>query len=299
MTAEAQAPRSPRLAPRRHSDLRIAFFKNVERAFRLCGGRRAYRALYLARGRFVEREEELRVPGLPAALDGFLVAHLSDLHGGPFVGRGALADVVAAVNDRRPDLCALTGDFITRHWREVLPLVDDLARLDSRHGSYAVFGNHDYKQRLEQNIVEALGEVGVRFLRNDGARIELDGAALHVTGLEDLEEGKVVDLAAARRGLRPEDVELVLCHNPLGAPALTRPGCAAILSGHTHGAQIDLPLMRKLGPQHPGLRVDMGTSTLIVSRGLGAIGVPVRIGAPAELVWVRLVAAPRAEERER
>lgn len=279
----------PRLEPRRHGELRLAFFRGVERWMRRAGGRRFYRALHLAPGRFRVREEEVRVPGLPPALDGFLVAHLTDLHGGPFVGAGDLAAVVDAVNAREPDIVALTGDFITRHWSEALPLATDLARLRARFGAFAVFGNHDYKERLEERIVDAYRAAGVRFLRNANARLSLAGAVLAVVGIEDLEEGRRIDLEEARRGLEGSDVELVLCHNPLGAPAIARPGCAAILSGHTHGLQVDLPFLRRLGPNHPGSRVEIGATRVVVNRGLGAIGLPLRIGAPAEVVMVRLV----------
>ena len=109
-----------------------------------------------------------------------------------------------------------------------------------------------------------------------------------ITGLEDLEEGRVVDVAAARKDLRSGDTEIMLCHNPRGARVLARQGCAAILSGHTHGTQVDLPWLRSLGPDHPGLRVEFGRTSLIVSRGLGVVGAPLRINAPAEVVVVEL-----------
>jgi len=88
------------------------------------------------------------------------------------------------------------------------------------------------------------------------------------------------------------DVEIVLCHNPRGASAIAGAGCTAILSGHTHGTQVDLPLLRRLGPQHPGLRLELGPTTLIVSRGLGVVAVPLRVGVPAEVVYVRLEGSP-------
>ncbi|MDP6539802.1 MAG: metallophosphoesterase [Planctomycetota bacterium] len=274
--------------PRRYSKLRLAFFRAVEGACALAGGRRLYRARHLSPGRFLVRRERVRVFGLPAGLAGFRIAHLSDLHGGRFLGAGDLRAVVRAANELEPDLCVVTGDFITHHHGEVLPLVDELAALRSTHGTLAVFGNHDYKDRAEARISAALAPAGVRFLRNACERLEVDGGALAVVGLEDLEEGRKVDLARARAGLRAGDVEVVLCHNPAGAQRLARPGCAAVLSGHTHGTQVDLPFLRDLGPPHPGLRVELGETTLIVSRGLGAVGLPVRIGAPAELVVLEL-----------
>ncbi|MAF64555.1 MAG: hypothetical protein CMJ84_02695 [Planctomycetes bacterium] len=274
--------------PRRYGKLRLAFFRAVEGACALVGGRRLYRLRHLAPGRFGLRTERLSVPGLPAGLAGFRIVHLSDLHGGRFLGAGDLRAVIAAANDLAPDLCVVTGDFVTHHHSEVLPLVDDLAALRAAHGTLAVFGNHDYKERAEARVAEALAGAGVRVLRNTCERIEVEGGALGVVGLEDLEEGREVDLAGARAGLCPGDVELVLCHNPLGAPLLARRGCIAVLSGHTHGTQIDLPFLRELGPPHPGLRVELGETSLIVSRGLGAVGLPLRVGAPAELVVLEL-----------
>lgn len=283
---------SLRQPPRRHSQARLAFFRTVERLCAACGGRALYRRTRLAPGRLVVRQEIVAVRDLPPALDGFSIVQLSDLHGGSFLARGDLAHAVDAANALDADVVALTGDFITHAWTDVLPLADDLRRLRARHGVFAVFGNHDYRGRLEARIAEALAPV--RFLRNECARIERGGAALALVGLEDLEEGKVVDLERARAAVRPGDVEVVLCHNPHGARAIARRGCAAILSGHTHGTQVDLPILRGMGPRHPGARLQFGATALLVSRGLGVVGLPLRVGAPAEIVRVVLVPA---EER--
>ncbi|MDF1838279.1 MAG: hypothetical protein P1V35_10450, partial [Planctomycetota bacterium] len=96
------------------------------------------------------------------------------------------------------------------------------------------------------------------------------------------------DPARAREGMLSGDLELMLCHNPLGAKQLAHDRCIAILSGHSHGSQIDLPWLRTLGPVHPGLSLSLGVTTLIVSRGLGVVGVPLRVGAPAEMVWIEM-----------
>jgi predicted MPP superfamily phosphohydrolase len=271
--------------------LRLATFLAFERAARLCGGRAFYRATFLAEGRYRLREERVVVRGLAPALEGFRIAQISDLHAGPFLARGDLADVVAGVNALDPDVCAITGDLISHHWSEALLVLDDLARLRARHGVFVVFGNHDYKDRLEGRIAEAFAARGLRVLRNEGVRIARGDAGLTVVGLEDLEEARVVDLEAARSALRPGDVEVVLCHNPTRARPIARPGCACILSGHTHGTQIDLPGLRRLGPKHPGARLFVGETTVIVNRGLGVVGVPLRVGSPAEIVLVRLCAA--------
>ncbi|MCY2960863.1 MAG: metallophosphoesterase [Planctomycetota bacterium] len=277
---------SVRQTPRRHSHFRLGAARFAERVCSALGGRAFYRSRYLAAGRLVVRTETARVPRLPAALEGFCIVQISDLHGGSFLGPGDLAHLVDTVDALAPDVIALTGDFVTHDAREVERVAGDLARLRAPLGVYAVFGNHDYRGREEALIAAALP--GVCFLRNASARVQRDGASVAFVGVEDLEEGRVVDLDLARAGLAPGDVEIVLCHNPLGARAIARAGCAAILSGHTHAGQIDLPFLRRLGPKHPGLRLLLGDTLLVTSRGVGAVGVPLRIGAPAEIVVVRL-----------
>jgi predicted MPP superfamily phosphohydrolase len=280
---------TPRVAPRRHSRLRLRTFRAFERAASWCAGRRFYKRFALAPGRFVLRDERIAVADLPPALEGFTIAHLSDLHGGAFMAAGDLEHVVTAVNARRPDLVVFTGDFITHAWSDALPLVEDCARLAvAQHGVYAVFGNHDYRGRAEGRIAEAYSQRGIRFLRDECVRIAVGDATLALAGLEDLEEARAVDVARARRDVQEGDVEVVLCHNPASARLLARRGCVAILAGHTHGMQMDLPYLRTLGPKHPGLRIEIGATAVIVSRGLGVVGFPLRVFAPAEVVMVTL-----------
>jgi predicted MPP superfamily phosphohydrolase len=119
-------------------------------------------------------------------------------------------------------------------------------------------------------------------------RIERGDAALCVVGVEDLEEARTIDLTRARSCVQPGDFEVALCHNPRGALAFVRERCLAVLCGHTHGTQLDLPWLRRAGPPHPGLRVQSGPTAILTSRGLGSIGLPVRIGAPTELVVIEL-----------
>jgi len=275
---------SLRQAPRRFSSSRLGAMRLLARTARMCGGRGLYRRRHLAPGRFEIRREVVSVPGLAPDLEGLRCVQLSDLHAGPFLGRGDLSAVVEAANALGPDLVFLTGDLITHEWREALVVLDDLGRLTPRLATLAVFGNHDYHGREEGRIVEAYRERGIDFLRNEARRIAVGAATVAVVGLEDLEEGKVVDPAPARAGVQPGDLELVLCHNPAGGPPLARPGCAAVFSGHTHGGQLDLPVLRRQGPSHPGLRLRLGGTTLIVSRGLGSVGLPLRIGAPTDIV---------------
>jgi len=252
------------------------------------GGRALYERWFLGPNRFVQREEAVPTRELASDLDGFTIAHLSDFHGGPFLGPGGLRHVVDAVNERQVDLCLLTGDYLTHHWSEAVGITEDLGRLQSRFGTFAVFGNHDYQDHEDARIVEAYGGVGIRFLRNETVRIECGAGTVALVGVEDLEEGPTCDLDRARGGVQAGDLEVVLSHNPRGAAAISQVGSRLVLSGHTHGMQIDLPILRTMGPAHPGLRVELGGTTLIVTRGVGVVGVPFRFRAPAEVVFVTL-----------
>jgi predicted MPP superfamily phosphohydrolase len=277
-----------RQPPRRHTLVRRAAVRASESLAVALGGRALYRRRWLSRARVGVREEAIAVRDLPRSLELFSIVHLSDFHAGAFVRRGDLTQVVDVANELQADLAAVTGDFATHGWRDALEIADDLGRLRARHGALAVFGNHDYRGRREGEIARELAARGIEVLRNSARRIERDDGALAVVGVEDLEEGRAIDLAAARALVREADVEIVLCHNPLGAAAIARPRCAAILSGHTHGCQVDLPLLRRAGPVHPGARVALGPTRLIVNRGLGVIAVPWRSGAPTEIVRVVL-----------
>jgi hypothetical protein len=276
-----------RQARRHHRLARRTAVKALMRTASALGGRAFYRKHWLSAGAFGQREELVPVAQLAPGLCGFKIVHLSDLHAGPFLGEGDLRDVVDATNALEPDVVVFTGDLITDHWSEALCVLPDLARLEARHGVFAVFGNHDYRGRREGQIATAYAEHGIRFLRNEHVRIDTGDGVLAVVGIEDLEEAREVDLAAARRGLFGDELELVLCHNPAGAPALAESGCRVILAGHTHGGQV--ANVATHGPPHPGVRLELGATTLIVSRGLGVIGFPLRVGAPSEIVVVRLV----------
>jgi uncharacterized protein len=270
--------------------VRRALVRVLETAARVAAGRALYRRRHLRRPGLRVRRERLEVEGLPRSFEGFRIVQLTDLHAGPFVRRGDLREAVELCNGLEPDVIVLTGDFVTHTIDEAPLILDDLAGLRAREARLAVLGNHDYRGRREQVLVDALAQRGIRTLRNAAHRVERSGGAVAFVGVEDLEEGKVIDAEAARRELRDGDVEIVLCHNPLGGPAFARPGCAAVLSGHSHGGQVDLPLIRRAGPIHPGVRIELGSTALIVSRGLGAIGLPLRVGAPTELVQVDLAA---------
>src|SRR5262245_23040572 len=275
---------------RRFSPARLAAFRAVETACRWAGGRAFYRARFLSPPRLRVRRERVEIAGLAPELDGFKIAQLSDFHGGPFLRARDLACVIDATNALEPDAVALTGDFATHRADEAIEIAPAFGALRARRGVFAVFGNHDYKRRRDGEIARALEAQRVRVLRNEHVEA---APGLVIAGIEDLEEGKPSDLDAALAGIEARATVVLLSHHPGGAGFASRRGVALVLSGHTHGGQIRWPLLRRLGPPHPGDRLRVGGTTLLVSHGVGAVGVPFRSGSRAEIVLATLARAPR------
>lgn len=262
-------------------------------------GRAAYR-WWLAHGGIEVVEVDVPLAGLPAALDGLRIVQLSDLHAGPFLDERSLEPVVDLVVALQPHLLCITGDFITHRADDVHALGSLFRRLPARLGRFAVFGNHDYRQRREGEIAALLRRQGVVVLRNASARLEHRGVAFRVAGLEDIEEGRHVDLGAALREARPDEAfTLLLCHHPDVAARLPPGRIDLALCGHTHGGQIVLPLLgcpaRGWLPEHlRGLRPLSGGGWVHVNRGLGVLVLPLRLGSRAEVGCLRLRSVPSA-----
>ena len=240
---------------------------------------------------------DVPIAGLPAALRGFIIVQISDIHVGSTIKRGYLKAIVGAVNALKPDLVAVTGDLVDGSVARLGPHVAPLAELSARHGVYCVTGNHEYYSGADAWVVE-LRRLGLHVLMNQNAVLEHDGARLLVGGVTDFsahhyDPAQRSDPQAALSGA-PANVgmKLLLAHQPRSAPAAAEAGFDLQLSGHTHGGQF-LPwnfFVRFQQPFTAGLN-RLKKLWVYTSRGTGYWGPPVRFGAPSEITRLRLVAA--------
>jgi predicted MPP superfamily phosphohydrolase len=247
--------------------------------------------------RLVVRDVALDLPRWPPALNGLRVAVLSDLHGGvPYAGAGAIARWVDTANAQAPDLVLLGGDYVDANvlWRRRLApaaVAAELGRLRAPLGVFAVLGNHDWK-RGGPDVWAALEAVGIAVLENDAREA---GGRLWVAGLADVRLGHP-DIPRALAHVPGGAPVLLIAHDPDVFP-LVPDRVALTVSGHTHGGQIAIPLLRRPAiPSRHGERyarghVVEGGRHLFVSSGLGTSGVPVRAFAPPEVVVLELRAA--------
>ena len=247
------------------------------------------------------------LPGLRAPLT---VAFLTDLHYGLYIGAGSVRAWVEETLALRPDLILLGGDQLDRR-SDAAPadLLAELARLRAPLGTWAVWGNHDYGSfgyyasryygprqadwaaRRDQ-MEAAFAAAGVPVLRNAGRAVRGD---LWLSGVDDYMNGQP-DAAAALAGAGTR-ASLMVSHNPDLLPELP-PGVGLVLSGHTHGGQVRLPLVgAPVVPSRYGQRYAMGWVTGAhgtpgyVSRGLGLSGLPLRNLCEPEITLLRLVPA--------
>jgi len=232
-------------------------------------------------------EREVRVTDLPPAFDGFRVAHLSDLHVGTHAPRARALQWSRAANERTPDLALVTGDLVTSGNAFDDDVADVIGALRAKLGVFSSMGNHDYFGEGEA-LAGKLRQRGVTVLRNEGVVLEKDGARLWLAAIDDVWTRRD-DLGRAMAG-RPEGVATVLmAHDPKSFDAAADAGANLVLSGHTHGGQVAVPLLaRTLNLARLGYKYTLGfyrrgRATLYVHPGLGTTGPPVRLGVAPEV----------------
>ena len=253
---------------------------------------------------FDVRRIDVPIAGLPLALEGLTIAQLSDLHAGSFFSPRPMHEAVAMVNGLRPDVVAITGDFVNGSAAElprILPALREL-RADAVYGC---LGNHDHYARVP-DVAAGIASTPVDLLVNAHRTLEVDGARLHVIGTDNTGFNQhYADLPRALSGLEAhphgEDVRVLLAHDPTFWDDHVRPGHAEIdlqLSGHTHGGQLGVELgplrwspARMVYRRWAGLYREAGDGRpqhLYVNRGLGTVGPPLRLGIRPEITLLTL-----------
>lgn len=235
-----------------------------------------------------------RLPHLPPALDGFRIAQISDLHLEPFTKARHIQETIDACNALGPDLVAMTGDFVTNTARPVGLLAELLAQLKAPYGVFASLGNHDFWCDHEA-VTRALTERRVGVLRNETRRIHTDGGVLHLAGMDSRYMGRP-NIHATFSNWRPGQPLVMLMHEPDVADELAAAGVTGLqLAGHTHGGQLRLmglppmPFRRaRWGQKYLAGRYQTGTVQLYVNRGIGCVGLPLRVMCPPEVTEITL-----------
>lgn len=251
------------------------------------GGTGVYGFLY-GRHALVVTRATLPVARLPSALEGLRIGLLTDLHRSRFVSHEDIAFAARTLMTEEPDLIVLGGDYVTygdRHY--VGPSADALAALNAPHGVYGILGNHDD----DHDMPAALARNGVEILKDARTRLTIRTEPVDIVGIRfwTRRQGDIASLV--RDG---PATTILLAHDPrrlYEAAALNVP---LVLSGHTHGGQVVLPVVGAIAAQKFPIAagtIRRANTTMFVSRGVGTIYVPVRFNCPPEVAVLTLARA--------
>jgi uncharacterized protein len=226
-----------------------------------------------------------------AGLDGVRIGHLSDVHVRTGVRPRRLHQAVEMLNQLKPDLVALTGDYVCMSPRPLPELTAALKRLTAP--AYAVLGNHDHWSGARA-VRAALEKAGVDVMQNEHRVVRAGKAALHLVGVDD-SITRNDDPERAFSGVPEGATAVTLSHDPKSADHLHAYHPALILSGHTHGGQVVIHkitsyLWKRVGMKYVAGFFDVNGAVLYVNRGLGA-SVPIRFRAPCEVGHLTLRSA--------
>jgi uncharacterized protein len=244
------------------------------------------------------RRQTIALPNLPPAFEGKTIAHLADFHHGRFVGLPFIRRAAELAQSLNPDAIALVGDFGHKGYelRERLPpCLEALSALKAPLGVFAVPGNHDM---LDDGRVyrRAVHDTSLTDLTNRSVRVTIGDDSMWFAGVDDLWYGEP-DLRSALAGVPAGAAVVLLSHNPDFAETAPDPRVGLMLSGHTHGGQVYLPIVgapwipSRYGEKYLAGLVRGPATQVYVTRGIGEAGVPFRFNCPPEINLLTLTRA--------
>jgi predicted MPP superfamily phosphohydrolase len=241
------------------------------------------------------REVEIPVRNLPRDLHNLKLVQITDIHLGPFFEPRDLERAIAMANETRAHIALVTGDLVNARRDPLQQCLQILSRLKVDGPTLGCLGNHEIHAECELEAEELGRRVGIDFLRSAARTLQFGGARLNVAGV-DYQRKFEPYLVGAETLAQPGIVNILLSHNPDVFPVAVAKGYDLTIAGHTHGGQITVEILgdtanfaRFYTPYVYG-RYEREGKNIYVSRGLGTVGVPARVGAPPEVSLIKLCA---------
>ncbi|MGO4918015.1 metallophosphoesterase [Maribacter spongiicola] len=268
-------------------------------------------AIFSAVYRFKVHHINLKLETLPQQFNGVRIVHISDLHLGSFNYKYHILErAIKKINDLHPDLIFFTGDLVNNFSWELRGWDTVLKKLKAKDGKFAVLGNHDYgdysqwaspkeKQANFNEIQQFYKKTDFTLLRNEAKFIEKTNTSLSIIGVENWgnpEFKKYGDLEKALENVEVSNFKILLSHDPThwSEEVAHHTNIALTLSGHTHGMQAGINFRtKKWSPikykyKHWAGLYKENNQYLYVTRGLGWMGFPGRLGMRPEITLIEL-----------
>lgn len=233
---------------------------------------------------------EIGLKRLPKKLDGFTLVHLSDIHHSPFTGLEHIEKAIQTANELNPDMFILTGDYVSHETEYIDPVAEVLGSLESEHGTFACLGNHDHWTDAGA-VTKSLLANDIKVLVNEGFRFTAKDVSFWLCGVDD-HMVKQTDLQAALRGSFPDEMKMLLAHNPVIIRQAIKYDVDVMFSGHTHGGQVKIrekekKILARRRRLSSGLHKRKDTQ-IYITRGIGTVVLPVRYQCPPEISLITL-----------
>jgi Predicted phosphohydrolases len=307
---------------------KLSAFRNKKTVIRFDKSRRAFLTTstalvsgyaFLGAGLGVLKKDDYEITGqvifienLPTELEGVTMTLISDIHAGSFMDAQKLKEYADVINDLRSDLILIPGDLTNSNKEEAQIFSEGFKSLNAPYGVFGTLGNHDYFRDAEYIANVVSNESPVKLLRNESEILKINGKEICLLGVEDTRESgaglnpKLMEylnttVEASKEKLLSRNLsydsipKILLFHKPYYLKEISDKNFDIILSGHTHGGQIvfaqlgnlNLSIAATVSPYINGLYTH-GKSNMYVSRGIGTVGLPIRLNCPPEITKITL-----------
>jgi len=238
----------------------------------------------------------VKIKNLPDEFGGFTVGLVSDIHSSVFMTKEQMADYAAAVNELKTDIIFVPGDFVNSQTEEVYPCAEAFSALHAPYGVYGCLGNHDFFADVDE-VAKRIDGCGIKLLRNDAVKISKGNSFINLVGVDDIPMNTNAEkyLGLALSAVTNASPRILLCHKPYYMDEFTARNIDLTLAGHTHGGQVVFARVGNLTISPASLfskyiwgLYRTGESQMYVTRGIGTVGVPIRINCPPELTRITL-----------
>lgn len=252
--------------------------------------------------------KNITIEDLPPELRGTTITLLSDIHAGQYMNEKEMREYADVINSLESDIVCIPGDFVNFESKDIHMLTSAFRDVKAKHGIYGSLGNHDFFQDADYVAKALNNESPIQLLRNEHRVINIKGKELYMLGIDDTQSsGARMEEVLKYYGAMDEYLmnndpkfknspKVLLCHKPYGFDTLATRNIDLVLSGHTHGGQVvpikfgtfNLSFAATVSKYIEGI-YKIGKSNMYVSRGIGSVGLPIRINCPPEITKITLV----------